>query len=340
MQLQDVRTWGEEGNTLKDYTADGFDAHQAWAQLRLGNVSLRVGRQELALDGQRLVGSVGWTEQARSFDGAVLGFARGSLEAKFFWFKLRDPEVQGVTTSTDFGGVWGRWRAHKALAASVYVLFDRDRASDRDRLTTGALLTGKPFAGFGYTLEGYLQAGSMDIKRGTNTVKANIMAFMFAAEVGYTIPIAWTPRIVAFADYASGDNDGDKTVESFDTLFATNHKFYGFMDFFLNLPVHTAGRGLIDVGGRLMVKPIERLLVRADVHAFMLAKTFQNPTGDARYLGLEVDGTIRYKVNRYLGVALGGGVFAPGRGMMCVRGGCRNDGKTELFTYLQMDAKL
>ena len=31
IQLQDVRLWGEETNTLGDYRADGFDVHQAWA---------------------------------------------------------------------------------------------------------------------------------------------------------------------------------------------------------------------------------------------------------------------------------------------------------------------
>jgi hypothetical protein len=341
VQLQDVRTWGEEINTLGDFSADGFDAHQAWAQLNIGwGLSLRVGRQELNLDGQRLVGAVGWTEQARSFDGALLNFAGGGLEAKLFWYKLRDKDAEGITDSTDFAGLWARYKAHPALSASVYLLYDRDTGADRNRITAGALLKGKPFGGLDYTLEGYLQAGQTNITQGANTVEADILAFMFAAELGYTLPVAWKPRLVFFFDYLSGDGDADDKVEVFDTLFATNHKFYGFMDFFLNLPVNTAGRGLIDVGGRLILEPWGPLMLRADVHAFMLAKSFEDPGGDERYLGLEVDGTIRYKLNRWVGFELVGGVFAPGRGMTCIRGGCRDDGDTELFGYLQFDAKI
>lgn len=49
-------------------------------------------------------------------------------------------------------------------------------------------------------------------------------------------------------DHLSGDDDpSDGTVRVFDTLFATNHKFYGLADYFLNIPVQTVGRGLQDL---------------------------------------------------------------------------------------------
>ena len=32
-QIQDVRVWGEETNTLADFSADRFDLHQAWVEL-------------------------------------------------------------------------------------------------------------------------------------------------------------------------------------------------------------------------------------------------------------------------------------------------------------------
>tara|TARA_B100000959_G_scaffold261111_1_gene298329 strand:- start:1085 stop:1612 length:528 start_codon:yes stop_codon:yes gene_type:complete len=71
MQWQDVRVWGEEGNTLGDYSGDQIDLHQGWVQFAdfadMG-VDLRLGRQEIAFGGQRLVGTVGWTHQGRSFD--------------------------------------------------------------------------------------------------------------------------------------------------------------------------------------------------------------------------------------------------------------------------------
>ena len=58
IQLQDVRLFGEEANTLGDFRADNFDLHQGFVELTdvpsVGG-SLKVGRQELALGEQRLV---------------------------------------------------------------------------------------------------------------------------------------------------------------------------------------------------------------------------------------------------------------------------------------------
>ena len=73
IQLQDVRFFGEETNTLGDFSADNFDLHQGYLELNHSGdagFALRVGRQEVNFGGERLVGAVGWTQQARSFDGA------------------------------------------------------------------------------------------------------------------------------------------------------------------------------------------------------------------------------------------------------------------------------
>ena len=67
IQLQDVRLWGEEKNTLTDYSADKFDLHQGYVHLKKlgdGDHSLKIGRQIVALGGQRLIGAVEWTQKA------------------------------------------------------------------------------------------------------------------------------------------------------------------------------------------------------------------------------------------------------------------------------------
>lgn len=72
LRLQDVRTWGEETDTLNDFHADGFDAHEAFVVVPVfdDELSLKLGRQEIVFDNHRLVGNVGWTQRARSFDAA------------------------------------------------------------------------------------------------------------------------------------------------------------------------------------------------------------------------------------------------------------------------------
>ena len=85
IQVQDVRLWGEEANTLGDFRADNFDLHQGFVELKKiwdTPWSMRLGRQEVSFGGQRLIGAVGWTQQGRAFDGMRLTLRReaGILE--------------------------------------------------------------------------------------------------------------------------------------------------------------------------------------------------------------------------------------------------------------------
>ena len=46
--------WGEETSTV-DFSADGFDAHQAFAEIHWPIFLVRGGRQEINLDGDRIL---------------------------------------------------------------------------------------------------------------------------------------------------------------------------------------------------------------------------------------------------------------------------------------------
>lgn len=121
---QDVRLFGEELHTLSDYRADNLDLHQGF--LELGSVplvggSLRIGRQEMAGE-QRLIGTVDWAQQGRSFDGGRYtsrGF--GGVSVDLFAMKLQentspnhpvDGELHGAWADPELGGggslgAWG-----------------------------------------------------------------------------------------------------------------------------------------------------------------------------------------------------------------------------------------
>ena len=101
VDLQDVRLWGSEASppgavpdaTLFDYSAGGFDAHQAYVTAHFGNSQVRVGRQELALDSQRLIGAVDWTLQGRSFDAIRAMWKSGKNQANIFAAMVRDSDA-------------------------------------------------------------------------------------------------------------------------------------------------------------------------------------------------------------------------------------------------------
>jgi hypothetical protein len=87
--VQDVRVWGQDASTIS--TADGskFSVHEAWAEIVLADrndsafhhspvdyLAVKIGRQELSYDDQRLVGGLDWLQQARRHDAAVVKFRK------------------------------------------------------------------------------------------------------------------------------------------------------------------------------------------------------------------------------------------------------------------------
>ena len=75
----------------------------------------------------------------------------------------------------------------------------------------------------------------------------------------------WTPRLGLEYSFASGDSDPtDGKHETFENLFPTNHKFYGYMDFFSLQNLH-------DVRIMLTAKPTPRLSLALEGHLFWLA---------------------------------------------------------------------
>src|SRR5882672_5861779 len=91
---------------------------------------------------------------------------------------------------------------------------------------------------------------------------------MDVAQAGYTFANAWAkPRLGMEYAHGSGDsNPKDGTHETFENLFPTNHKFYGYMDFFSLQNIH-------DIRAIAQIKPHPRLSLAVEGHAFWLANT-------------------------------------------------------------------
>lgn len=82
--VQDVRVWGADASTISNADGNRLSVHEAWAEIILANskdssfassavdyFSLRIGRQELVYDDQRLLGNLDWLQQGRRHDAIV-----------------------------------------------------------------------------------------------------------------------------------------------------------------------------------------------------------------------------------------------------------------------------
>ncbi len=312
VQLQDVRVWGEEDDTLKDWMANGFDVHQAYGELHLldGAFHARIGRQEIKLFDERLVGAVGWTPQARSFDGVTLGYdlSNGLYVHALYAMLHEEDTINGQTPGTDghFAGLVAGWKfggdkQHLALIG----LFDTDQKSDRKRFTVG-LRDQAHYGMVKFRIEGYYQGGSMG--------SADYAAFMASGAVGIHLKDAMGFQAWLWGDYLSGDdNPTDNKIKAFDTLFATNHAFYGWADFFLNVPKDTGNRGLIDVAAKFRLAPHKRLKLLLDIHHFRAANT--DGLNEAM-LGNEVDFALKWKPLAHFDTFFGAFVMLPSDGLV------------------------
>ncbi len=298
IQLQDVRIFGEETSTLGDFSADNLDLHQGFVDMgrfESAATAVRIGRQEVKLGGERLVGAVGWTQQARSFDGARVRFNRDWGSVDFIGFKTAESLAEKVGTDAEFVGVYATVSSMESGALDLYGFYQRVREqADVDQATLGAR-----FAGSGgridYRAEASLQVGD----RGGDDVRA----FMLGGRVGFGMGPANKGRITLWYDYLSGDDTpGDGKARVFDTMFATNHKFYGFADLFLNIPVQTAGLGLQDFAVKGSLQARNDVKLGLDLHSFRLAKRGGTTTA---HLAEEIDFTVTHRHSSNLGITGG-----------------------------------
>ncbi|MBW1880921.1 MAG: alginate export family protein [Deltaproteobacteria bacterium] len=317
-QIQDVRLWGSETSTLADFSADGLDLHQAYLKWTPTEaLTLTAGRQEIAFHEHRLVGTVGWAQQGRSFDGVRVATGTGKFSADVVGVILNEADPVAGTEDALVGMLRAGLAADKKNQADILVIADRDQATDRTRVTAGLYAKGTTAIVSG-RVEGYYQLGSVG--------GATIGAWLAGASVTIAPEVALNPSITLWYDHLSGDPDpADDEIRAFDTLFATNHKFYGILDMmWFSIGGHRDGRGLQDAALKLKADPVDGLTVKLDGHAFLASA----PQGGDSFLGTEVDLTGAYAITEHLKAHLGGAVLVP------------SDGDPDIWGFVMLDVQL
>ncbi len=236
-QGQDSRQWGSDLK-FTDLSAHYDDLRQAYLELRaakgaLKGFSLRVGRQEILLGEERLVGAFGWSNVGRSFDAAKLRYgAKGFFVEGFYADARTRPLVPDKSTQSLWGADAGLFQGRPA-SLELYALVKEDRARvqgetaaparNTEISTWGGRLLWKPAKGLAFMAEAAWQTGH----RGPDAHRADAQAL----RVDYVFPGEWKPAAGVEYDRASGDSDpADGRSGSFDNLFPTNHNKYGLMD--------------------------------------------------------------------------------------------------------------
>jgi len=324
--------------------ADEFDLNQAFVVLGGGQslpVSAKVGRQELIYGDERLIGALDWGNLGRVFDAAKLRYQHQRFWVDGFTGRVVLPdngEFNEPNNHDWFSGVYASSdmvpnqttdlyflsrNVSEGSTAEITTSSPSGGATPRDIYTLGLRVKSTPgkFNGWDYGAELAGQLGNFsDTAAGP---RLDHKAYAGSAAGGYTFSKAFgTPRLGLEYNYASGDSDpADGDHETFENLFPTNHKFYGFMDFFSWQNVH-------DLRATGSIKPLKKLTVTLDYHAFWLADTsdfFYQVNGSARrtggyginpgagnFVGTEIDIVATYAVTRWASAQAGYGHFFVG----------------------------
>jgi hypothetical protein len=237
---------------------------------------------------------VNWTQQGRSFDGiryTTPGASGRKLD--LILTKLREETADTQDWESSFAGAYGTLPLGKAGTAEIFGFVTTDGREDNgSEFTFGALWKG--LAGpIDFRAEGSLQRGERD---GTQ-----VSAYMFGLRAGGKVHESTT--ITLWYDHLSGDGDPeDEEVGVFNTLFATNHAFYGSADLFLNIPLHTGGLGLRDAAIKFAFVLTPKNNLRVDFHNFTTAEA---GTLSTRSLANELDLTITHRLTSALSASAG-----------------------------------
>lgn len=320
--LQDVRIWGETGQINKSDQL--LSVHEAYGDYSASEKStFRIGRQEVIYDGARFFGNLDWAAQARALDAIRYLFkdSKGNqfdLMASWNQTGYGDgvPEPSKLTGNnyTILNGANNtrifNLGLPKAQLMAYYkktlkngdlafmLLNDISNANDSTNVTYSDITFGfTPTFKFDKLKVGgqfyYTGGAAGKSYSGTEYKNIELGGFMASAFVQHT-GIKGAPLLGV--DYLSGDDETTAKVEGWSPKYGTNHKFYGFMDYFYVGNGHGGANeksaGLLDIYLNTTFKLTEKTSLMGDLHYFASAADRTNKTTKEVYsgtLGTELD---------------------------------------------------
>jgi len=334
--IQDVRIWGETGQINKSDQL--LSAHEAYGDYYATDKStFRIGRQEMIYDDHRFIGSLDWAMQGRSFD-ALRYMHKGDgfdFDAMVSWNQVGygdgAPEPANLTgnyyETKNGGGVENTRIFNLELpksqqmvyfkktfdAGSIGIMIENDIYNSSPdtaysnftvglspKFAVGALKFGGQFFYTGGAIDKGLTAAGQEYKTELSGYMFNL--FIQAPKV--------TGAPLLGIDYLSGDDETTSEVEGWSPKYGTNHKFYGFMDYFYVGNGHGGGNersaGLVDIYLKTAFKFGEKSSLAGHLHYFMSAqeRTYMGEAYDGS-LGTELDLVYTRKLAKELSLQVG-----------------------------------
>ncbi|MFZ4398444.1 MAG: alginate export family protein [Bacteroidales bacterium] len=350
--IQDIRNWGQDAYAANNANVGIFEA---WAKFNFNEkLSIKLGRQQLKYDDERLLTNSNWTDHGIVHDIAVFQYDNKvkSLKADLGIAMNNNTTFSNYSveyTVKNYKYLSFLW-LNKAfidnkLDVSLMSIIDVNQKPLEvnklySRFTIGPNII---FKSGKFKLGGifYYQGGKLADGK---TVNANF----YSAKIGYKITKAI--ELTAAYDHYSGTDFSDtlsaKTKSTtFDKLYGTGHTFLGYMDFFTgNSSDFTKAAGINDFYFRVNYDFKERHSIEATYHLYNLDKAYflYPKKASIQYdknLGSEIDLVYTFKYNKIVNLSLGYCTMLPGETMKTLQSITKDNSRFTQFAYLMLSFK-
>jgi len=321
--VQDLRVWGQQDPRS---TAATLQLFEGWVEpLISNNFSVRIGRQKLIYDNQRLFAENDWRLSGTVHDAinfklraknlnSELALAFNQASEKYFG---TDYSPSGFSNYKFLAVNYLRYKPNRYLIITALNSTDGfQKPGNTEKLN------------FRYTLGGRIEIESYGIystissyyQGGKNPAGAKVAAWYIQPEIRYTAATGLTARLGA--EFFSGNDNSTMTLtdHSFVPLYGVAHRFNGSMDLITKFPGDVGGAGLINPYLFLIQAISTKFDIRADLHTFHLQRNYYvDDIKMSRYLGFENDFLFSYKPNSITKVDLGISYMLPTKTFAAVK---------------------
>ncbi|MFA5417346.1 MAG: alginate export family protein [Bacteroidales bacterium] len=330
--IQDVRVWGDVPQ-LNTSDVNGTAIHEAWGEAIINQkLSIKVGRQEIVYDDSRIFGNVGWAQQARSHDAAIIKYKpteKHIINVGFAYNANGETLFKTDYTVNSYKTFQYAWYHGKFGAVGLsFLVLNNGMAYSKDSVTQKITYSQTFGPRFTYEKNDFKFDASAYYQGGRNAKNNDLSALYFSANAGYKVSDRFV--IALGGEYLSGTSSEETAMQgekdkSFTPLYGTNHKFNGWMDYFY-VGSYNGSNGLIDLYLPLQYT-IEKVSFKLVPHYLLAAATVATQTSSGIWkeygngLGTEIDFSVDYDATHELNISAGYSQMLGTETLQVIKGG-------------------
>ena len=341
ISLQDIRVWGSQPQLV---SADGLTSlHEGWGEVFIKpTYSLKVGRQEIVYDDHRIFGNVGWAQQARSHDAAILKFKGDGYNLHIGAAYNQDKAALSgqIATSGSYKSFQYAWYQQQFTNTKLSALFLNNGNQVLITDANGNITGGRN--NYSHTLGGRLAFNASSalihiagyLQRGEFADIANTKIEAYNFKIDGSLPLTDDLKATAGLELLSGNSETTTNTKNhaFTPFYGTNHKFNGHMDYFyVGNHLNSVGlndyflRGVYQKGAYTFAADLHYFQSNADVRDDAeYAKSGKIIASD-KHLGTELDLSLGYNFSKGVSMKLGYSYLEPTESLTYLKGGDLNE---------------